>query len=187
MAGIRLRLGRCGGRAASLGEGGARFEESIEILSHGHRGGIAVVTLARHRARANGGEGRTEIGTQGQNRGWIFGKNARENERRDLARIRRHPGEHGVEHSSKTVDVAARVHALAARLLRSDERGSAEDMPGQGERRTARFMDEAEVGDVRTSVGGDQDVFRLDVAVDETGGVRELERSRDLGGDACSL
>ena len=78
-------------------------------------------------------------------------------------------GDHFVEHDSHRVDVAAGVCLLAQDKLGGEVGDSPDQGPGaRGRRDGAR---QAEVAELDPAVVGDQDVFRLDVAVDHSGGM----------------
>ena len=92
-------------------------------------------------------------------------------------------GERLVEHAAERIDVGARVHLPALDLLgcavldRSDK-GAGTRCPGRGE-----LLDRAEVRQVRAVVRADEDVRRLDVAVNEPARMGGVQRGRDLAGD----
>ncbi|OQC35807.1 MAG: hypothetical protein BWX64_02308 [Acidobacteria bacterium ADurb.Bin051] len=90
------------------------------------------------------------------------------------------------EHRSEREDVRARVHDLAAELLRRHVAEGPHDpaRPGQGDGRlllrvalSAREQaGDAEVEQLGEAVGREHDVLRLDVAVQDAGGVRVHQR-----------
>jgi len=103
--------------------------------------------------------------------------------------------EHLVEHASERPDVGPLVDRLSARLLGAHVGGSPDDASGfsrvETERRgvEASFVDpgvridrlrDAEVEHLHDTGRCDQDVGRLQVAVDDAAFVRRLERARDL-------
>ena len=86
-----------------------------------------------------------------------------------------------VEDDTERVDVRVLVHTLALRLLGRDVVGRPEHGPGL--RHSVLHVEragDAEVGHLRLAVAVQQDVLRLDVAVDEPLLVRERESLRDL-------
>ena len=87
--------------------------------------------------------------------------------------------EHLVEHDAEGEEVGPVVDLLALDLLGRHVVGRAEELPLLGEVRAVEPGD-AEVGDLHLVVGGDQDVRRLDVAVDHPVGVGVVEARRDL-------
>src|SRR5215207_6426850 len=110
----------------------------------------------------------------------------REDRVRGRARVRRLAGEHLEQHAGEAVLVAARIGALVERLLRAHVLRCADDESGAGDpRRRGGTQGErdAEVRD-HCLVLVEQDVLRLDVAVDDTTRVRVLERRGDLACDA---
>ena len=116
-----------------------------------------------------------------------LGEAARDHRLRRRRRERYLPGEHLVQHGAETVDVAPRVDVLlSGRLLGAHV--------GRGPHRCARSREtlfarvgerprDAEVGDERMAAR-QEDVLRLDVAVDHTVPVRVLEGFRRLLRDA---
>ena len=109
---------------------------------------------------------------------------------RVVAGERRTPGDHLVHHDAERVEVAARVGLGALGLLRREVRRRAHHRAGLGEVRLGRRVEgpgDAEVGDLHRAVRADEDVRRLDVAVDEPGGVGEAEGGGDLAGDLGRL
>ena len=90
------------------------------------------------------------------------------------------PGQLDVEGCAQSVDVAAGVDGvdLAAGLLRRHEPGGAHDLALGGDRvrgAAAKAVRDPEVGQARAAVGVEQDVLRLDVAVNDALGVRVLQ------------
>ncbi len=97
---------------------------------------------------------------------------------------------HGVERGADGEQVGAAVDAVgeAHGLLRRHERGRAQRGPGA--RRLAAGLahaGHAEVEQLDHVLAGDEDVGRLDVAVDDALVVEALERVAELGGDPQRL
>ena len=69
---------------------------------------------------------------------------------------------------------------MTQRLLGRDVLGGAHHHAGLGHRRGVDGLGDAEVGDLHLAGRGDQDVARLDVAVHQAGGVRDLQRAAGL-------
>ena len=122
----------------------------------------AVGSVARRRARSVGvtlqsGERRVGVG---------------------LAEERHTPGEAFVEHETERVEIGASVELLAAHLLGGQVlRGAHHDVVARevGVGRLQALGD-PEVGEQHPAVGGDHDVARLHVAMDEPGFVGVIER-----------
>jgi hypothetical protein len=99
---------------------------------------------------------------------------------------RRLAGEHLVEHAAERVDVGGRPDLVPRRLLgghvhrRPDRHARLRELLTGGIVGRAR---DAEVGDERV-LAREEDVLRLDVAVDDPLLVRVVERAADLEGDA---
>ena len=91
-------------------------------------------------------------------------------------------GEHLVEHAAQRVDIAARIRLIARRLLGTHVRRSADAHARARESladgRVQRARD-AKVGDERMP-GSEENVLRLDVAMDDAVLVRVGERARHL-------
>ena len=98
------------------------------------------------------------------------------------------PCEHLEDDTGERVDVGGRADRLPARLLGTHVRRRPQDAAGcrqklrAVQRRGAARVCDAEVGDQRDAVG-EEDVLRLDVAVDETVLMRVAQRARDLAGE----
>ena len=85
-----------------------------------------------------------------------------------------------VANHSQRIDVAGRGRVVAQRLLGRDVLGGAHHHAGLGHRSGVDGLGDAEVGDLHLTGGSDQDVARLDVAMHQTGGVRDLQRTPGL-------
>ena len=103
------------------------------------------------------------------------------------ARRRRLPRQHFEQHAAEAVNVGAGIEIPQRhRLLRAHIAGRADRLARLGERQAARGADrarDAEVGNDRV-VAREEDVLRLDVAVNDALGVGERER---VGGVARDL
>ena len=93
-------------------------------------------------------------------------------------------GEHLVHHAAERVDVAARVEmAVGCTLLRTHVGGRAQREPvSSGARPGVHGSGDAEVGE-HTSLALQQDVLRLDVAMDDALTLGVSERIGDRPGD----
>jgi hypothetical protein len=99
-------------------------------------------------------------------------------------------GEHLVEDDAKAVDVEATVHlvGLAAGLLRANVRRRAQDLAVEGHGDLADVaLGQAEVGHDRGAIGPDQDVQRLDVALDDPQAVGVVQGLGDAERKPCRL
>ncbi|MCO5169401.1 MAG: hypothetical protein M9894_23910 [Planctomycetes bacterium] len=92
-------------------------------------------------------------------------------------------GEELVEDDAQAVDVGARVDRVAAEELGRGGVGGAEALPGAREAAVvAGLAGQAEVDEARAAGAVvEHDVLRRDVAVEDAGPVRDLERLRQLG------
>ena len=101
-----------------------------------------------------------------------------------VALVRLASGEAVIEDASQRVQVAAAVEWAALDLLRRAVVDSAEERARQRRSLRAGALGEAEVAEVRVVARlGDEDVRRLDVAMDEPRSVGGVERTADLLGD----
>ena len=92
----------------------------------------------------------------------------REGGRHEGLGVERTPGgEHLVTDHAQGVDVAACRRALAERLLRGEVLGGSEDLTGLGERHRANHARDAEVCELGSALGGDHDVCRLHVPMND--------------------
>ena len=96
-----------------------------------------------------------------------------------LAGVGDDPGQRLVEDAAERVDVGGGADRAAAPLLRRHVLGGADDRGAAEHAAVAERLGEAEVGE-EGAVAFDQDVVRLDVAVDDAGGVGGVERFGDL-------
>ncbi len=88
-----------------------------------------------------------------------------------------HQGQHLVQHDPQAEDVRAviQAHALGCHLLGAHVEVGAHQIPGQGDGVLVGQLGETEIGDLGVLIGGDEDVGRFEVAVDDAGGVRHLQ------------
>ena len=96
------------------------------------------------------------------------------------------PGEHLVEHDARAIDVGRGAAELAVSLLGRHVPGRADDRRGTVAVAVEQSGD-PEVADFHLTVGGDQHVGGLDVAVHDPPGVRGGERPGELLGDLTRL
>src|ERR1039457_5805783 len=107
-------------------------------------------------------------------------------------RKRLDPGRHLIDHYAKTEEARPSVQFLAPSLLRryvsrGPDRGA---RPGQaqvaGHVRFTGCLDilgQSEIKELGLPFGSDEDVCRLDIAMDDTLGVRHPQRIGDLAGE----
>ena len=93
---------------------------------------------------------------------------------------RRRAGEALVHDARERVHVGLGRHLLAMDLLGRHVVERAEGLPGPGQQAALAVLGEAEIRQVGVAVRVDQDVGRLDVAVEEALGVERVERARNL-------
>ena len=186
----RGRAWRRGRRCAAEADRRGRRSRALSLLlerdrlarRRGHlaRGGIAIGGILGRRPGDDLVEGGHEVGAR------------RAGLRRRVADVRPQlgdvavlgvgdlAGQHLVQHATERVDVRATVDRVALDLLGGDVVGRPhpEAGPGQPSGRP-RTLGQPEVGQVRVRLRGlvgDQDVRRLDVAVDQSARVRGVER-----------
>jgi hypothetical protein len=171
----RGRLARGG-----AGAGGLERERVLEVGDH--RGGVGVAVgqvLLRHAVEHRGERG-------GHLRAHLL------DVRHVLAHVlHRHgdlvlavegnvAGEHLEEDDAERVDVRLPVDVVAQRLLGRHVVRRAEHAAVRREAVVVERAGDAEVGDLGRALLVDQDVLRLDVAVDDAARVRGAERAGDL-------
>ena len=126
--------------------------------------------------------------------GGVDGENGLADRDLRIALERTATGEHLVQHRAEGEDVASAIHRPAFGLLGRHVGGRAENRSPLGPQicrnRRRRVvpglrldqLGQAEVHELRLAALREHDVRRLDVAVDDAGGVRGAERARDLDG-----
>jgi len=96
-----------------------------------------------------------------------------------LAREGRDPGQRLVEDAAERVDVGGRSHRPSTPLLGRHVLGGADHRVAAGGTAVPQRLGETEVGE-EGALSLYEDVVRLDVAVDDAGGVGGVERFSDL-------
>ena len=99
------------------------------------------------------------------------------------ARKRNLSGQALEQDAAEGVAIAGCRRRIALDLLRGDVIDRAQELAGARQRGVVGRLDQPEIGEVGVVALTDQDVLRLDVAVDQAGGVRLVERLGDLGKD----
>ena len=101
---------------------------------------------------------------------------------RRLAGVRQLAGQHLIEHDAEAVEIGRFVHFVLLRLLRRDVVDAAHHQPrlGQRHRLLRDGARDAEVGELDDVVFGDEDVGRLDIAMEQTLAVCVGEAACDL-------
>ena len=88
------------------------------------------------------------------------------------------------QHDAGGVQVGRRGHRTAADLLGREVLRRADELAGEREISFADALGDAEVGELGGPVSGDEDVARLDVAVDDAGAMSGAERLQHVVDDA---
>jgi hypothetical protein len=159
--------------------------DALEIERELQRAGVAVLglLLAAHRL-----EIAIEFGAQLARRDRIFVEELADRLDRSGAGERRRAAQQLVEHGAEAPDVDGdgEVPAERAGLLGRQVAGRADDGAGGGEAAAAHLGAEparhAEVADVRAARGVEQQVGRLEIAMDDAVAMAEVHGARD-GGD----
>ena len=98
--------------------------------------------------------------------------------------VRRIAGEHFVEQHAKAVQVGASIHRLATNLFRTHVARRAERQAGAGhDRAAAEALGDAKIGEHWAAIFTEQDILRLDVAVDDAAMVGVMQGAGDGPGD----
>jgi hypothetical protein len=149
--------------------------------------GRALLGILRQRALSHPGEGGRSIWANGRQRG----RRLLELAAKDLDCARRlerePPRQHPVEDDSEGVDVRRGRHLLRLRLLRRHVRGSSHQRAGVRQRVRAGYTSDAEVGDLRAAFLVEDDVHRLQVAMNQASVVRMREPRGDFRSDPRAL
>ena len=95
----------------------------------------------------------------------------------------RPPGQQGVHQRPKAVQIGPRIDGLAGGLFGRHVFGRAQDVAGAGQPRVAEQTRDAEVGELHAAVGGQEQIARLDVAVDDAAVVGVTQRAARLDAD----
>ena len=101
------------------------------------------------------------------------------------AGVRHFTREHFIQHAAQTVDVASPIHLGARCLLRAHVCRRTDRDAGPGQRvRDAECPSDPEVSHQHLTATGEQNVLRLDVAVNHAVLVRVVQRNRGVVRDA---
>ncbi len=106
---------------------------------------------------------------------------------RAVTGMRLRAGEHLEQHYPTRVHIGARVGDAARDLLGGEVRGRADEHPGPGVADPRRGPRQPEVGDLHRAALAEQDVLRLDVAVDDPALVRSGQTGQDAVDDIEGL
>ena len=200
---IRDRGGRVGsrGRSGDGRRGGGTGDDDRHGLGAVARVGQVALERARHRGgrripgsrveRHRLGHDRVELGRDALAERGRAGRRGGQARERDgggaVAGERPLPGQRLEQDDAQRVDVRGDGRGLAARLLRAEVVDRAHRRAGERQLRLVERARDPEVGDLDPPVAADEDVRRLDVAVDDAADVRGLEGLRRLGRDAGGL
>ena len=101
----------------------------------------------------------------------------------------RTPSEQLVEHDTDGVKIGRRGHRLPHNLLGGEVLRCADELAGAGQvgREVAEAFGDPEVGQLHRPAGAEEDVARLDVAVDDPRGVGRAQRGQHGRGDGECL
>ena len=163
-----LRAAR--GRPGDAGEGSLRFLDEL------HRGVLALLGLLGQRASDDIVEPCRQRGHSLADLRRRRGHVGKHDRRLRVRRERHHSGQAPIEDRRQAVDVAERRRRLRVDLLWRDVVERPDELSGLGQPGLVQSLGEAEVRQVGVVARADEDVVRLDVAVDEIGLVGEVER-----------
>ena len=172
--------------------GGGGTDLGLHGGDQGGAGRPAVVPGLGHGAGDDGVQGGGEAGNPGGDRGWRFAEVGEDH--LDVVHVleRHRAGEAVEQDAAQRVDVGAAVQVAALDLLGGHIRDRAHELVGGGQGRLrllgVHLLDQPEVAQVAVAVaagraGGEEDVGRLDVAVDQAAGVGGVQRAGHLGHD----
>jgi hypothetical protein len=149
-------------------------------------GRIALVRILRHGLGENVVDGRRQVRADRAEAQRRRGQVRVEHRDRQLALERHRAAEHLEGHAGERVLVGPAVDRLAVDLLGGGVVGGAEELAGDGQRAGRQHRpgdaEVRQVGVLRAAAPRvDEDVARLDVAVDKPGGVRGVQGGGDRG------
>ena len=164
--------------------GGPRRAHAPEVRVQLARGGVAALGTLLQEAQDDPIGERRDLRVPPRRRDGVA-MTDRVDERGGERLLEREPsGRHLVEHDAQRVEVAAGVDALAPHVLRRGVAHRAHELAaGRDLREVVRLAQQAEVHDVHIVLGAEDDVLRLDVAVDHAEVVRVGEAARDAERD----
>ena len=167
--------------------GGHRKHLLVESRDQGRAVGRSRMAVERERRRGEGSEEGRRVRTDRLDGGSLL-PGLREHLRDGVRGLeRRPPGEQLEEDDPERVHVALRPDLSAARLLGRHVLGRPDDGARRGQRRVREGPSDAEVRDLGVALAVEEDVRRLQVAVDDpvlVGVARPAARSRR---DSCRL
>ena len=100
---------------------------------------------------------------------------------------RQTPAQHSIEKNTECVDVARRRRGLSRRLLGRHVAGGADHRPSRRQRIRVSDSGDPEIADLRASLIVEENVCRLQIAMDHAARVGMGESGRDVLGDASCL
>jgi hypothetical protein len=180
------------GRGRRIRAAADRLESEGEVVGRAKAGGRVLFEAASHDEVEDRRNGRT----RGRDVGWLLLEDGGHRLGRCLACERAAAAQHLVQHDPEREDVGARVDPCRAHLLGGHVRDGANDGAGLREPRFGRRLrvidrrsrrgelGEAEVEDLDPSVGEDEQVLGLEVAMDDALVVSGGEAAGDLRGPA---
>ena len=191
--GLRPHLGRSEPRVAPPAAAEQVEHDLLERLERGVRRRRAVVGILREQLLEPLAQARVEVRPGLPRVGQRVVDVLPDDRERVLVGVERHPAdEHLVRHDADRVEVRARAELLARALLGSHVLRRADGRPRDGQKRSAERgvvrLGDAEVRELDPSLGGHEDVLRLDVAVGDPAALRvrqareqALEHAHRLG------
>ncbi len=142
--------------------------------------GVAVLLALGGGGVDDRGEGGRDLGTPGLNVGKLFADVLHRHRHLVLALERDLPGQHLVEDDPEGIEVRLPGDGLPERLLGRDVVGRPQHPAIRGEALLLERAGDPEVSDLGRALLVDQDVLRLDVAVDDVAGVCGAQGPRDF-------
>ena len=162
------------------GAGRLDGQHVLEIGNQRGRVEVAALQVLGGGAVDHGGQRRRDLGPQPLHVGQLLAHVAHRDGDLALPAEGDVAGEHLEERDAQRVDVRLAGDDVAQRLLGGDVVGRAENAPVGGQTLVGERAGDPEVGDLGRAFGVDEDVLRLDVAVDDAALVGGAERARDL-------
>ncbi len=169
---------------------GFTFPDRLEAINE-LRGGLETLSrILRQRAAENRLE---RFGSAEWQRGWMGARYVRNQVVVRCATKRCFASEHLIENRAEAKDICTGVHGCATSLLRrhiarrAQNRSRCRVVVSIATGQPLGKLRDAEVDHFHPSIGTDNDVLRLDVAMNDAGSVCRFQRLRDLDDDIESL
>ena len=161
----------------------AALQILAQVLGQRLRRGVAAVRVLLERLEADGLEVQRDLGVDAPRALRLLGQYAAQNLLARLSRERPRQRQQLVEHGAQRVDVRAMIdrHTSHGDLFRRHVGRRPQERTADRQPRLLEHARQSEVGDTETAFDGEDQVARLDVAVDHAFAVGVMQGVGDLG------